>query len=185
MKDDIFQKNSWFFYSTTAKYNVLIFDMLYLVLMLYKNKNIAAKLKNHNDGLIHDGDDFFFIFYSISSYFNFVAWQHWFYLIIALDLQHIMSRIRKKTFYLQYCMGTPEGIEFTGWIQNPKTNYWNTKSINQKKKFKKKTVFRTLKVERGQKYARTEFEGPTQNPKKISEHQINQSKQKISQKKLV
>jgi hypothetical protein len=30
-----------------------------------------------------------------------------------------------------------------------------------------KTVFRTLKVERGQKYARTEFAGPTQNPKKI------------------
>jgi hypothetical protein len=48
-----------------------------------------------------------------------------------------------------------------------KKNYWNTKSINQNKKFKKKTVFRTLKVERGQKYARTEFAGPTQNPKKI------------------
>jgi hypothetical protein len=28
-------------------------------------------------------------------------------------------------------------------------------------------VFRTLKVERGQKYARTEFADPTQNPKKI------------------
>jgi hypothetical protein len=46
-------------------------------------------------------------------------------------------------------------------------NYWNTKSINQNKKILKKTVFRTLKVERGQKYARTEFAGPTQNPKKI------------------
>jgi hypothetical protein len=64
-------------------------------------------------------------------------------------------------------METPEGIEFAGWIQNPKKNYWSTKSINQKKKYRKKTVFRTLKVERGQKYARTtEFAGSTQNPKK-------------------
>jgi hypothetical protein len=45
--------------------------------------------------------------------------------------------------------------------------YWNTKSINQNKKFLKKTVFRTLKVERGQKYAWTEFAGPTQNLKKL------------------
>jgi hypothetical protein len=53
------------------------------------------------------------------------------------------------------------------------------------KKFLKKTVFRTLKEEIGQKYARTEFAGPTQNPKKISEHQINQSKRTFSQKKYV
>jgi hypothetical protein len=25
-----------------------------------------------------------------------------------------VSRIRKKTFYLQFCMGTPEGNEFAG-----------------------------------------------------------------------
>jgi hypothetical protein len=74
-----------------------------------------------------------------------------------------VSRIRNKTFYLQFCMETPEGIEFAGWIQNPKNNYWNTKSINQNKKFRKKT---TLKVERGQKYARTKFVGSTQNPNK-------------------
>jgi hypothetical protein len=37
-------------------------------------------------------------------------------------------------------MGTPEGIEFTGWIQNPKRNYWNTKSINEKKNSKKNCV---------------------------------------------
>jgi hypothetical protein len=36
-----------------------------------------------------------------------------------------------------------------------------------KQKISKKTVFRTLKVERGQKYARTEFAGQTQNPEKI------------------
>jgi hypothetical protein len=36
-----------------------------------------------------------------------------------------------------------------------------------KQKSSKKTVFHTLKVERGQKYARTKFVGPTQNPKKI------------------
>jgi hypothetical protein len=59
-------------------------------------------------------------------------------------------------------------------------NYWNTKSINQNKKFLKKTVFRTLKVERGQKYARTEFAGPTQYPKKLKEHQINQSERNFS-----
>jgi hypothetical protein len=39
-------------------------------------------------------------------------------------------------------------------------------SINTKN-FEKKTLFRTLKVERGQKYARTEFAGSNQNPKKI------------------
>jgi hypothetical protein len=36
-----------------------------------------------------------------------------------------------------------------------------------KQKISKKNVFRTLKEERGQKYAHTEFAGPTQNPKKI------------------
>jgi hypothetical protein len=34
------------------------------------------------------------------------------------------------------------------------------------KNFENKIVFRTLKVERDQKYARTEFAGSTQNPKK-------------------
>jgi hypothetical protein len=38
---------------------------------------------------------------------------------------------------------------------------------SKQKNSKKNTVFRTLKVERGQKYARTEFAGPMQNPKKI------------------
>jgi hypothetical protein len=38
---------------------------------------------------------------------------------------------------------------------------------SKQKKSKKKTVLRTLKVERGQKYAWTEFADPTQNPKKI------------------
>jgi hypothetical protein len=42
--------------------------------MQYKNKNIVAKLKNQNGGLIQDG---FFIFHIISRHFNF---------IIALEL---------------------------------------------------------------------------------------------------
>jgi hypothetical protein len=62
MKDDIFQKNSRFYYSTTAELNVLIFWYV-VVLMLYKNKNIVAKLKNQNGGLIQDGDETFFIFH--------------------------------------------------------------------------------------------------------------------------
>jgi hypothetical protein len=33
-----------------------------------------------------------------------------------------------------------------------------------KQKISKKTVFRSLKMERGQKYTRTKFAGPTQNP---------------------
>jgi hypothetical protein len=64
-------------------------------------------------------------------------------------------------------MGTREGNEFAGWIQNPKKNIETPNLSIKTKKIKKKTVFRTFKVERGQKYARTEFEGPMQNPKKI------------------
>jgi hypothetical protein len=58
-------------------------------------------------------------------------------------------------------------------------------SSNLQAEFLKKTVFRTFKVERGQKYARTEFAGPTQNPKKLLEHQIKQSERNFSQKKYV
>jgi hypothetical protein len=34
----------------------------FAVLMLYKNKNIVAKLKNQNDGLIQDGNENFLYF---------------------------------------------------------------------------------------------------------------------------
>jgi hypothetical protein len=61
MKDDIFQKNSRFYYSTTARWNVLIFWYV-VILMYYKNKNIVAKLKNQNGGLIQDGDENIFYF---------------------------------------------------------------------------------------------------------------------------
>jgi ribosomal protein S6 len=67
-----------------------------------------------------------------------------------------VSRIRKKTFYLQFCMGTPE--------VNLQAESKILKKFQNKKNLKK-TVFRTLEVKRGQKYARTEFAGPTQNPK--------------------
>jgi hypothetical protein len=52
------------------------------------------------------------------------------------------------------------------------------------KNLKKKTVFRTLKVERGQKYARTEFAGPTQNHKKIIRTSNQSIKTKIFPKKV-
>jgi hypothetical protein len=44
MKDDMFQKNSRFYYRTTAEWNGFIFWYV-VVLMQYKNKNIIAKLK--------------------------------------------------------------------------------------------------------------------------------------------
>jgi hypothetical protein len=49
---------------------------------------------------------------------------------------------------------------------------------------KKKTVFRTLKVERGQKYAWTEFAGPTQNLKKNIGTSNQPFKTKIFPKKV-
>jgi hypothetical protein len=56
--------------------------------------------------------------------------------------------------------------------------------IYQNKKFKKKTVFRTFKVERGQKYAQTEFAGPIQNPKKIKGTSNQLIRTKFFQKKV-
>jgi hypothetical protein len=51
------------------------------------------------------------------------------------------------------------------------------------KNFEKKTVFRTLKVERGQKYDRTEFAGLTQNPKKNYENIKSTNQNEIFPKK--
>jgi hypothetical protein len=56
MKDDIFQKISRFYYRTTAEWNVLICWYV-VVLILYKNKNTVANLKNQNGGLIQGGDE--------------------------------------------------------------------------------------------------------------------------------
>jgi hypothetical protein len=73
-----------------------------------------------------------------------------------------VSRIRKKTFYLQFCMGTPEGHQ--------------------------KSIFNTQKVKKKQRYIwdlSTEFAGLTQNPKKISEHQIYQSGRTFFQKSML
>jgi hypothetical protein len=46
MKDDIFQKNSKFYYKTTAQCNVLVWNVV--VWIIYKNKNNLANLKNHD-----------------------------------------------------------------------------------------------------------------------------------------
>jgi hypothetical protein len=56
MKDDIFRGNSRVYYSTTTWWNVLILWYV-AVLMLFKNKDIVAKLKNQNGGLIQDGNE--------------------------------------------------------------------------------------------------------------------------------
>jgi hypothetical protein len=61
------------------------------------------------------------------------------------------------------------------------------KSINQNKKFLKKTVFRTLKVERGQKFVwglPKELAGSTQNPKKNIRTSNQPIKTKIFPKKV-
>jgi hypothetical protein len=60
--------------------------------------------------------------------------------------KNIVSRTHKKTFYLQFCMGTPQGNEIAGPTQNPKKNYRNIKSTNQNEIFPKKSMLSTLKV---------------------------------------
>jgi hypothetical protein len=72
-----------------------------------------------------------------------------------------MSRIRKKTFYLKFCMGTSEGHE--------------------------KSIFNTPKVEKTKIHMRSirqSLQAQPQNIKKLSKHQIDQSKYKKSQIKL-
>jgi hypothetical protein len=50
-----------------------------------KIKNIVAKLKNQNGGLIQDADEnIFFIFHIISRRFDFLTWQQCFYFYIVL-----------------------------------------------------------------------------------------------------
>jgi hypothetical protein len=115
-----------------------------------------------------------------------------------------VSRIRKKIFYLQFCMGTPEahhksifntskvkkknknthGIyptKFAGSTQNHK------KIIEpiETKKISNKSMLSTSKVKRSQKFvwglARRSLQGRPKILKKISEHQIYQSNRKVSQ----
>jgi hypothetical protein len=62
-------------------------------------------------------------------------------------------RIRKKTFYLQFCMGTPEGHQ--------------------------KSIFKTPKVKKTKMHMgsiRQSLQAQSKNLKKLTEHQINQSK---------
>jgi hypothetical protein len=73
---------------------------------------------------------------------------------------------RRLSIY-NFAWGLLKASNLQAESQIPKKKYWNTKYINQNQKFKKKTMFRALKVERGQKYAQTEFADPTQNLKKI------------------
>jgi hypothetical protein len=70
-----------------------------------------------------------------------------------------MCRARKLSIY-NFAWGLLKALPFL------KKNIGTSNLSIKTKNFEKKTVFRTLKMERGQKYARTEFAGPTQNPKK-------------------
>jgi hypothetical protein len=72
-----------------------------------------------------------------------------------------VSRIRKKTFYLQFCMRTPEGHQ---------------KSIFDTPKVKKKTKIHMRSI-------RQSLQAPPKNIKKLSEHQFYQSRRKFSKKK--
>jgi hypothetical protein len=57
-----------------------------------------------------------------------------------------VSRIRKKTFYLQFCMGTPEGNEFVGSTLNPKKIIGTSNQPIRTKNVPQKSMFSTLKV---------------------------------------
>jgi hypothetical protein len=64
-----------------------------------------------------------------------------------------VSRIRKNTFYLQFCIGTPEGHQ--------------------------KSIFNTPKVKETKLHMgsiRQTLQAQPKNIKKLSKHQINQSK---------
>jgi hypothetical protein len=103
-----------------------------------------------------------------------------------------VSRIRKMTFYLQFCIGSPEGYQKsifnTTKVKKNKDTYRiypkkfasstqkNKKVIEtpiqpiEIKKISNKSMFSTSKVKIRQKFVwgyRTEFGGSTQNPKKI------------------
>jgi hypothetical protein len=46
---------------------------------------------------------------------NFITHYHYALIKIECEIEKKnVSRIRKKTFYLLFCMGTPEGNEFAG-----------------------------------------------------------------------
>jgi hypothetical protein len=81
MKDEIFQKNSIFYYSTTAEWNF----WNVVVLMIYKKKKNVAKLQIQNGGLIQDGDENIFCFHIISRDLNLL-------IIIASDQNYNISK---------------------------------------------------------------------------------------------
>jgi hypothetical protein len=95
-----------------------------------------------------------------------------------------VSRIRKKTFYLQFFMGTPDMATNLQAESKILKKILEHQIYQSKQKISKKTVFRTLKVERGQIYARVEFAGPTQNPKKNIRTSNQPIKTKIFPKKV-
>jgi hypothetical protein len=97
-----------------------------------------------------------------------------------------VSRIR-KTFYLQFCKGTPEGNEFAGWIQNPKILEHQINQSNRKI-FQKKYVWYLKSVKEPNirmEAIRRNLRARLKILKKISDCQINQSKRKFSQKNYV
>jgi hypothetical protein len=98
-----------------------------------------------------------------------------------------VSRIRKKTFYLQFCMGTSEGNEFAGRIQNPKIL---EHQINQSKRkfFQKKYVWYLKRLQEPKNRFGATRRNLQVQPKivnKLPEHQIYKSKRKFYKKKFV
>jgi hypothetical protein len=98
---------------------------------------------------------FFFVFF-IPTCIEIKIKQHIFLNVLNLKRKNV-SRIRKKTFYLQFCMGTPEGHQ--------------------------KIEFRSLKVKKNQNFM-WEFAGSTQNHKKIIEMPNQPIETKMFSKKL-
>jgi hypothetical protein len=72
------------------------------------------------------------------------------------DAKKNVQRIQKKTFYLQFCMGSPEG--------------------HQKSKFNTPKV-KTTKMHMGS--IRQSLQDQPKNIKKLSKHQINRNKKKL------
>jgi hypothetical protein len=61
----------------------------------------------------------------------------------------MLSTLKKKRSKNSYGSNP---TEFASSTHNPKKNHRNIKSTNQKENFPKKTMFRTLKVQRSQKF---------------------------------
>jgi hypothetical protein len=77
MKDDIFQKNSRFYYSTTAHFLICCSNKIKSILPSKKIKMAAYSVKNKKCFRLHLG---------LRRHFKFLAWQHLFYFSISYNI---------------------------------------------------------------------------------------------------